>query len=109
MSSDPRPGLPLADPVPPLTLTGLPAWAARLAGPDPLPDPALAAEADTAGVQFLVSTLLWAPGRLSFDPSGDSPAAALWRRLGLGDPADAEPVLEGDRITAFRPRKEMLQ
>ncbi len=108
MSSDPRTGLP-PDPVPPLTLAGLPAWMARLGHPDPLPDPALAPEADAAGIQFLVSALLWAPGRLSLDPSGDSPAATLWRRLGLDEPVDAEPVTDGGRVVALRPRKEVLQ
>jgi hypothetical protein len=57
----------------------------------------------------LVSALLWAPGRLSFDAAGDSPVAGLWRRLGLNDPAGAEPVLEGGRITALRLRREVMQ
>lgn len=109
MSSDPRTDPLPPDHVPPLTVAELPRWTARLGQPGPLPDPSAAPEADAAGVQFLVSTLLWAPGRLSFDPSGDSPAAALWRRLGLSDPADAEAVTEGGRITAFRPRREALQ
>ena len=109
MSSDPRTDPSPPDHVPPLTLAGLPGWTARLGQPDPLPDPSAAPEADAAGLQFLLSALLWAPGRLAVDPTDGSPVAALWRRLGLDDLADAEPVMDGGRITALRPRKEVLQ
>jgi hypothetical protein len=76
---------------------------ARLGDPEPLPNPSAAPEADAAGVQFW-SRRYSGPGRLSFDAAGDSPVAGLWRRLDLNDPAGAEPVLEGGRITALRLR-----
>ena len=56
-----------------------------------------------AGAQLLASALLWAPGRLSLDPAGASPAADLWRRLGLDDPLGAVAVMDGPRLVALRP------
>lgn len=103
MSPDSRPDAPPTGPSPALTLAELPGWRDRLAGPDPMPDPGSAPFADAAGLQFLLSALRWAPGRISLDPADGSPAADLWRRLGLDDPADAEPVLEGGRVAALRP------
>ena len=105
MPADPRPDLAPAGLTPALTLAGLPAWADRLAAPDPLPSPGGAPAADAAGMQFLASALLWAPGRLRLDPADGSPAALLWHRLGLDDPADAEVVRDGPEVAALRRRE----
>ena len=102
MSPDLRPDPPTDGPTPALTLANLSGWMDRLAGPDALPDAGGAHDADAAGLQLLVSALLWAPGRLSLDPVGDSPVSRLWHRLGLDDPADAEVVTIAGRVTALR-------
>lgn len=88
---------------PPLTAPAHGRWRDLLASDGPAPDPDDAPAADTAGVQLLASALLWAPGRVSLDPAGASPAADLWRRLGLDDPLGAVPVMEGGRLVALRP------
>jgi hypothetical protein len=92
-------------PVPALVLSELGWWKAALAADGPPPDLALAPRADTAGLQFLASALRWAPGRLTA-PLDDSPVGQLWRRLGLDDPADADPVVEDGRALAFRDRAQ---
>lgn len=97
MPADPSP------PVPPLTAPEHGRWRDLLAVDGPALDADAAPACDAAGLQLLASALLWAPGRLSLDPGAASPAADLWRRLGLDDPLGAVPVMDGPRVVALRP------
>lgn len=101
MSPDPLSVAPPRGPYTDLVAAELPGWKQRLAD-GPVEVGGEVARVDAAGLQLLVSALRWSPGRVRLDLAEGSAVAILWRRLGLDDLADAEPVVEEARVVALR-------
>ena len=89
-------------PLPDLVLATLPEWRQILAE-GPIVIGGEIERVDSAGLQFIAAALRASPGRVRLELSEASAAAALWRGLGLHDPADAEVVVEEGCVVALRP------